>query len=459
MNHKQEILSQFFKERDVKKLCKTFFKTVQAAQHLTPSQEEIVRKVAFGESRRLNISAFTRYGKTQCVALGVGLFILFNKNKKIVFLAPQREQAEILRDYMSELIIACSLLAEMAELEGGGIERLRREASKRRQTFKNGCEYRILSAFGEAKQVMGHGGNMVIIDEAGLISNEAYMKITRMLGDDAENSILIELYNPWTRDSIAYKHAISENFETIRIPWQIGIKEGRITKDFVDERREEMSPLAFTILYDSKFPEESEDQLISYAHIKKAVNKWGQFTKIDQTIIGCDVADKGMDRTVIMLARKQENKYRIESIYSEPKSENTAVAGRIIDMQQKFNAQLVNVDAIGVGVGVVSMLKEKKPHHLVKINPCHYGEAAIKKDKFVNKKAEQYWRLRSLFEEGMISIPDEQKLIDELISMRWEHSSSGKVKIIDPDKSPDFADALVYTCWQTMTNKWTYHVA
>ena len=33
--------------------------------------------------------------------------------------------------------------------------------------------------------------------------------------------------------------------------------------------------------------------------------------------------------------------------------------------------------------------------------------------------------------------------------MKWELNPSGKIKILDPeDKSPDFADALVYFIWQ-----------
>ena len=32
--------------------------------------------------------------------------------------------------------------------------------------------------------------------------------------------------------------------------------------------------------------------------------------------------------------------------------------------------------------------------------------------------------------------------------MKWELNSSGKIKIVDPDKSPDFADTLVYFIWR-----------
>jgi hypothetical protein len=59
-------------------------------------------------------------------------------------------------------------------------------------------------------------------------------------------------------------------------------------------------------------------------------------------------------------------------------------------------------------------------------------------------KAQGYWFLRKIFETDSISIPGScKKLSGELSSMRFEIQSSGKIKIIDPMKSPDFADGLM----------------
>jgi len=72
------------------------------------------------------------------------------------------------------------------------------------------------------------------------------------------------------------------------------------------------------------------------------------------------------------------------------------------------------------------------------------GESpATESFRFLNKKAEMYWNMRTLFEEGRISIPKHRTLISQLAKMKYELTSSGKIRIIDPeDKSPDFADSL-----------------
>jgi thermostable 8-oxoguanine DNA glycosylase len=64
------------------------------------------------------------------------------------------------------------------------------------------------------------------------------------------------------------------------------------------------------------------------------------------------------------------------------------------------------------------------------------------KHRFLNKKAQYYFNLRSKFEEGLIDIKDD-KTCKELNQIKYEFSSNGKIRIIDPDKSPDYADALM----------------
>jgi hypothetical protein len=51
-----------------------------------------------------------------------------------------------------------------------------------------------------------------------------------------------------------------------------------------------------------------------------------------------------------------------------------------------------------------------------------------------------------LFEQDLISIPNDSKLISQLSQMRYQFTSAGKIQIIDPEnKSPDYADSLMLT--------------
>jgi hypothetical protein len=65
------------------------------------------------------------------------------------------------------------------------------------------------------------------------------------------------------------------------------------------------------------------------------------------------------------------------------------------------------VDIPGVGGGVVDRLLELG----LPVAPHWGGEVLFDKERFVNARAEDYWRLRELFEQGEVDIdPDDDKL-------------------------------------------------
>lgn len=490
----QELI-KCFKSRtieDIKILVSWLFPTLKVAQNITDKQAYIIKRVAFSEVQRLSISAYTRYGKTQTIAIAVALYILLNENKKIKFIGPAADQAGLIRDYMTELILNSrdGILIDLADLDKRGYERIKKEASRNRMTFKNGCEYRIISAHGRGFAAMGHGGQLIVMDESAMISREAYAKITRMLGDDPENSTLVELFNPWDRDTKAFDHSINPNFERIRISWQDGVREGRTTEQFIMEQKKDITPIEFTVLYESKFPSEAEDALhtvksieqaekISYGYEEElndllrkieAVKKSNELEykrlskKLNRykKVIACDPADKGLDFSVIIWGIVKDNRFfELLGIYSEPKTDSMNLVGKLISKAKAFIGREIRgeikIDKVGIGTGAESRLREiKNEENLnnIKVIGCHYGESAMKKNIYLNKKAENNFRLKKLFDEKQIALkevvdnPDYHKLKAELLAMKWEITSSEKRKIIDPEKSPDFNDALVYFIWK-----------
>ena len=451
----EEILTQAIRNKDVKFLTKYYFDIL-----LTNTQEQLVREIVYQHYKRFSVSAMTRYGKTASVAIAIGLFILLNRNKKIFFVAPTAEQSMILRDYLAGFVRNCPDLLAIADLSAVDDEKLTIQRSRAHQTFKNGCLYRVFTAHDEADTLMGYGlgneGGILVIDEACQIKNEAYAKIMRMLGDNPDKTILVELYNPWKRDCKAFEHSIDPAFRKYHINWEIALSEGRTTLEFIESQRKDMTSLEFEVLYNSNFPLESEDAIFNLGKINEAIEKGKIIFEANTRIISCDVADKGLDKTVIMIGKrnKDTNDYLVEEIYSEDKSENVNIAGKINNLivrSRHFERIIVNIDTIGVGTGVVSMVKEfvKNSRLHVEVNGCHYGERPIDQpERFHNIKAEAFFRLQNMFDSKKIGIIDNKQLTKELLAMKWKFSSTNKIIIEDPDKSPDFADCLVYFVWK-----------
>lgn len=190
---------------DVKALVRWLFPKIKAAQNITDTQAYIIKRVAFSEVQRLSISAYTRYGKTQTIAIAVAIYILINENKKIKFIGPSTDPAGILRNYMTELILNSrgNILLNLADLDRSGYERIKKEASRSRMTFKNGCEYRVISAHGEGFAAMGHGGDLICVPKDTLIeTNQGKLRIKDIVESDSNIEVLSYNHN---LNTIEYK--------------------------------------------------------------------------------------------------------------------------------------------------------------------------------------------------------------------------------------------------------------
>ena len=171
----------------------------------------------------------------------------------------------------------------------------------------------------------------------------------------------------------------------------------------------------------------------------------------------------GNDLTVVtvVIRDKITSKYRVAYIDSWGKTDLMPTIGKILPIIDKFNPVKIAIDATGVGSGVYSRLEELKREGRIKANvsPFKGGLSPSReetKQRFLNAKAEAYWHLRKLFEDGKIQIPKSRELISQLSKMKWELTSSDKIRIRDPgtkegdtaeEKSPDFSDSLNIAVW------------
>jgi len=417
---------------------------------LKTGQLNIIGSILDPLVKRIIVSAYTQYGKTRAVAIAVLLYILANPNKKILFIAPTIKQTNIIRNYVADIIAKIPRLQALVDQpRHRGPESLKSEMSKERLTFKNGCEIVTLTAHGTegeqdpGAQLMGFGGDLIIPDEAALILDSIYRKrIKRMLTANP-NAKLVILVNPWKTNHFAYRAWKSKLFRKIHIPWQQGVQEGRVTKEFIEEMREELTPIEFKVLYDSEFPTDTEDSLIKWAWIEQASERQVKFKSAPQQVHGLDVAEKGTDLTILTDALTDGESYQIIKqtwLKTQETMDTANKAASLVPLTDNLN-----VDSIGVGAGVYSRLKELG-YRAVSIRVSESPTTEEAKKRFSNLKAQRWWQLRTLFEHGKIGVPKEPKLMSQLSMMRYEIDTRGKIKIVDPEgKSPDYGDSCMLT--------------
>lgn len=480
INQKAKLLEALDRE-DLAYLSWFFFKFAP-----TPTQLEIIKDIVYERSRRINISAMTRYGKTKLVAVAIGLKIILSKNKKIKFIGPTRELAQRLMEYLGELFMISPDFYQLADFEDVQKERQSiATVSRKKVTFKNGCSYEVISAFGEGFAAMGTGGDIIVIDELGLLSKNQYAKIFRLLGDNAEKAMLIELYNPWSRDTMAYEHSVEESYKRYHISWQTAVKEGRTTEVFVEEARQNMPERDFKVLYESEFPDDETgdyflpESLIKYAYVEpKEIGRERPHPDFEYDL-GLDPARYGTDETAFCISehnpRYTEHKtIKIVNMLAYQGKDTTYTEGITIAMQREWRFKNIFPDEDGLGAGVVDHLRAE---HLP-IIAVTAGARAYPKNYPVNDSNNEamFKNLRYLFERqkerfllnearkakgeeplpDIFLIPKLPKLIKQLRDLKQDYSAGGRLRVEgDPEINAhdDYADALALSLMRFIKKK------
>ena len=279
--------------------------------HLTEHQAIIFELIFKRLHPRNWLSAYTQYGKSLTVALAV-LTRVATFPEKWAVVAPSEKKARIIMGYIIDHSFDNEYTKLKLEIEKGeSVERLRRERSKSRLTFKHSDggvgEIYILSADSRNKQnagdsLMGFGAPNVVLDEAALIDDDIEIKIFRMLGGTQDNFYL-KIGNPFKRNHFL-KDYRDPNFFKLSVDYKIGIEEGRLNQEFVEEAKKK--PF-FDVLYENRFPEASAiddkgwSNLITDKEYENALVAKEDVAEFGTKNIGHDVARGGGNFNVWVL--------------------------------------------------------------------------------------------------------------------------------------------------------------
>jgi len=361
--------------QDTAALVRALYKTDEGKPfELSPSQRDIFdvifKKQAPDGKRRIHVMTSTQFGKSETISMAV-LTRASTFPEKWAIVAPTRDKAKIIMGYCIKHLFENEYTLDRFKIaEGENIERIRRERSARRITFNIGNnqvgEIFILSAESKLKNdaevgnaLMGFGAPNLVMDEASLISDNSEAKAMRMVGGftKAQQDFVVKIGNPFKRNHFMKAFQDPKYYKIVVDCYQ-GIKEGRLTKEYIAEMREKPY---FKVLYECKFPEEGEvddkgwTPLLSQEDVEKAMNKKGDpLTHAGEKRIGVDVARGGENYTAWVL-----RSMNYADLLAKSKQNNTTDIGARTILYTEENGvknEDTFIDEIGVGAGVVDSL-------------------------------------------------------------------------------------------------------
>jgi len=195
----------------------------------------------------------------------------------------------------------------------------------------------------------------------------------------------------------------------------------------------------------ARFPTQGVNQLISADAVRDCLGRHIHLRAYDWApkIIGADIADQGDDRTVFFP--------RQGLTYFKPivlrNMDSVFIAGHLGEMATKWGADSIQMDASGgYGAGPMAILRQEG-YSVIPV----YGSGKPNDPKFFNKRAECYWTACEHMMTGASLPADCDEIVAELSTVTYGYKGD---KIVIEEKkmikarlgrSPDLADALVYT--------------
>ena len=205
----------------------------------------------------------------------------------------------------------------------------------------------------------------------------------------------------------------------------------------------------------AEFPNAQEDSLVGRDAVEHAMQRgaalltpspstgegWGEGDPNEPVYLGVDVGRFGTDRSAICVRQGQ----RVLDMRSFAKMDTMRLVHEIVKTRQATGAEAIFVDEGGLGGGVIDRLRELgEPVYGV-----HFGGRAPHRTRFFNTRAEIFWEVRMLLNDGLMVLPPDEELAGQLVSLRYDVSSSGQVRLEGKREmrkrglpSPDKADAL-----------------
>lgn len=208
------------------------------------------------------------------------------------------------------------------------------------------------------------------------------------------------------------------------------------------------------------YPAQGANQLISQDWIDKARSRWDAYVAVNgerppQNVnprLGLDVAEFGPDWNVPML-RYGSYVARIPRIWQGVDPTVTSEKG--VELCDRYNVDIVLVDATGVGSGVApAMAKAKRGLRAISVKvagkPGNF--LRIEQGEFYTLRDQLWWAVREwLRTDAQAMLPPEPLLVQELLVPTYD--VVGKtVRVMDKQtmreylkRSPNYADALALT--------------
>lgn len=318
---------------------------------------------------------------------------------------------------------------------------------------------------------------LYIVDEAKTVEKSIFASIDGALTSKVENKLMVVSTPSLGREGHFYE-ICSGRYKGWNIYHTSAIDCPNVNQKWVEEKREEWgenSPLFISKVM-GEFPDASENTLIPASWVEKAFVRHRFVEEVPEhgaVTIGVDPARYGDDETVIAYSKGNY----VFPLECHTKQDTMQTAGQVIRSIENHQATQVNIDVVGLGAGVYDRVSEIVKARSIRcaLKPVNAGGKAPsivvrgERLRFKRYRDYLYWNMREMLDpincnpDDLISLPPDERLRQQLTSIRYKINSDGTIEIESKDDlkkrgytSPDRAEAVMccvakgYEGWATI---------
>lgn len=405
-------------------------------------QEDFLNAVARGE-RKISIRSGHGVGKSTGGSWAMLWYLLTRYPVKVVVTAPTSSQlydalfAELKR-WVKELPPAVQELLDVKQ------ERIELKASAT-EAFISARTSRAEQP--EALQGVHSDNVMLVADEASGVPEQVFEAAAGSMS--GHNAVTILFGNPVRSSGFFF-----DTHNRLRGEWwtkRVSCEDSkRVSKEYIEEMKSRYGEdsNAFRIRVLGEFPRSDDDTIIPMELLESAKNRDVVFNPDAEVVWGLDVARFGSDSSV--LCKRKVNV--VTDLTRWRNLDLMQLTGAVVAQYEgtdfKERPSEILVDSIGLGAGVVDRLRELG----LPARGINVSESPALGQTYLNLRAELWHKAKAWLEKRDCKLPNNEDLIAELATVRYQFTSNGKIKIESKDdirrrgmKSPDMADAFVLT--------------
>jgi phage FluMu gp28-like protein len=375
-------------------------------------------KLLEDKSKRIVACMGRQTGKTTSIAMKAIHFADMNSAVTVLITAPSLRQSMIMFDRIVTFVYSSA--------------RFRNKVARITRTlvsFENGS--RIIALPCSEHRLRGYTANMVICDEASWVSEKVILEVLFPMLTTTQGYAIF-LSTPWDKNHFFYRAFVNPAYSVHRVKSE---ECPLITKEFLEEMRQNMTHEAYLMEYEAEFVEALNSyfpQSLIRSGVELAQKLGAEFYPSLEVSFpsgdfyaGVDFG-KLQDYSVLAVIKREDEILKLVYVHQFPlETPYTQVIGHLVRANQKFQFRSVLVDQTGVGEPVLEEMQNQ-------------GLRNVEGVKFtVQTKEELLTSLKIAMEQNRLAIPYHRQLCQQINEQQYEYSKSGHLQFKHPENSHD----------------------